>query len=127
MPAVITLPDITYTAAMNDKGNVGKLIPNARAEFKISGRCSGSAKFRYTLTAEGDDIGCIVTSPRGAVSLCLYKLGSEEIKLSFAGGYSPTIENPTNGEALLSIAPAYGTDPKITAYSATLSVKIAPM
>lgn len=124
MPSVVTMPVITYGPEMNDKGNAGSLIPGISTDITVTGSCSGSTKFKYTVTADGDANGCIAPAPRGAVGLCLYR-GSD--KISFSGGQSPILPNLTSGDTRLTVKAAYGDNPKVTDYTATLSVKIEPM
>ena len=122
-PSVVTMPDINYGPEMDDKGNVGSLIPGISTDITVTGKCSGSSKFKYTFTADSDANGCIAPEPRGAVGLCLY-YGSN--KMNFYG-QSPTLTNLTSGDTRLTVKAAYGDTPKGTDYTATLSVKIELM
>lgn len=77
MPSVVVMPDIIYGPEMDNKGNVGSLIPGISTDITVTGSCSGSSKFKYTFTADGDANGCIAPSPKGAVGLCLYQGGGQ--------------------------------------------------
>lgn len=125
MPATITMPDITYVPAMNDRNNVGNAIPGVNgANIPITGYCSRDAKFRYAFSASDYEGSCIASSPKGVVQLCL-SAGSQ--KLDFSGGKQPVMTGLNGGELKLSITPAFGSKPKAVAYSAVLSVKIEPL
>ncbi|MGK0688686.1 fimbrial protein [Serratia marcescens] len=127
MPSTINMPDIPFSAL--DKRIPGLVLAEYRTTLKITGSCTGGAKFKYTLTPNDWTYvnGCI--DPAGAgkdvLYICVYDPGGS--RLDFTNSRTPTITNLNNGDVELPIYASVGKAPKAGAYSASLTVKIDPL
>lgn len=118
----VTLPPVD----MVENQRPGETIPDVTpTKIEVTGTCIGAEKIKYTLTAlSGVDGSCLAPAEGNVIQLCLYH---GEKKLDFSGGTVPTIVDQKNGGLTLDIKPAYGTTPKIGAYSASLAIQVEPM
>ncbi|HEM6871591.1 hypothetical protein [Providencia manganoxydans] len=123
----ISLPDIPYSEF--EGKTRGTELPNyASEQFELSGKCSGTSKFKYTFIPSNyeNQTGCIDAKGLKSLYFCVY---SNNKKIDFKNG---TVEmkglsTTNNGVMKFKIIPATGDSPiKVQQYSASLTVKIEP-